>query len=136
MIDALIQGRIYDQPTQRTSKIGKPFAVCKVRVATSAEDSIFCNVIAFDDEVVTALLAMGDGDSIALAGALTPKVWVDKQGVARPVLDIVAHKLLTPYHVSRKRRTVAKDDSSKPFSSGAPRPPMHDNDFPDDDLNF
>ena len=134
MIDALIQGRIHGQPAQRTSKIGKPFAVCKVRVATGVEESIFCNVIAFDDAVVTALLAMGDGDAVALAGVLTPKVWIDKQGEARPVLDLVAHQLLTPYHVNRKRRAVAKDDTSR--SSSSPRPPMPDNDFPDDDLNF
>ena len=50
---------------------------------------------------------LGDGDSVALAGELKPKVWVDKEGTARPAIDLVAHALLTAYHVSRKRRVVA-----------------------------
>jgi glutamate dehydrogenase len=35
------------------------------------------------------LLALGDGDSVALAGSLTPKVWTDKEGnwVFRPIVN-------------------------------------------------
>ena len=33
MIDALIAGRLHGQPTARTGKSGKPFAVAKVRAA-------------------------------------------------------------------------------------------------------
>lgn len=33
MIDALIAGRVYGTPAERTSKTGKPFAVAKVRAA-------------------------------------------------------------------------------------------------------
>lgn len=46
-------------------------------------------------------------DPVALAGTLTPKAWTDKDGNARPALDLVAHGLVTPYHVTRKRRAVA-----------------------------
>jgi single-stranded DNA-binding protein len=54
------------------------------------------------------MLALGDGDSVALAGSLTPKVWTDKEGNHRPAVDLVAHKLLTAYHVTRKRNAVQK----------------------------
>lgn len=109
MIDALIAGKLYGQPAQRTGKNEKPFAVAKVRCAAGDGESLFVNVIAFDGDTCNALLALGDGDSVALAGTLTPKVWTDKQGNARPTLDMVAHQVLTPYHVTRKRKAVLNE---------------------------
>ncbi len=109
MIDGLIAGKLYGEPQQRTGKSGKPFAVAKVRCAAGDGESLFVNVIAFDGDTCTALLALGDGDSVAMAGTLTPKVWTDKQGIARPALDIVAAQVLTPYHVTRKRKAVANE---------------------------
>jgi len=108
MIDALIAGKIYGKPTQRTgSASGKPFATAKMRIATGDGESIFVNVICFETGTCTALLALADGDAVAMAGTLTPKVWTDKTGTAKPALDLVAQHLLTPYHITRKRRTVA-----------------------------
>ena len=109
MIDALVAGRLHGQPTQRTSKTGKPFAVAKVRVAAGAGESTFISVIAFDAAPCTALLALGDGDSVAMSGSLTPKVWTDKEGNTRPALDLVAHQVLTTYHVTRKRTAMQRD---------------------------
>ena len=59
------------------------------------------------EETMRALLALGDGESVALSGELTPKVWTGKEGTARPSLDMVAHAVVTPYHVTRKRQAVA-----------------------------
>lgn len=109
MIDGLIAGKLYGAPQQRTGKSGKPFAVAKVRCAAGDGESLFVNVIAFDSDTCTALMALGDGDSVAMAGTLTPKVWTDKQGTARPALDILASQVLTQYHISRKRKAVAND---------------------------
>ena len=106
MIDGLIAGRIYGKPTERTSKTGKPFALAKVRAAGGDGESLFVNVIAFDAAPCTALLALGDGDSVALSGSLTPKTWTDKEGNTRPSLDLVAHQVLTTYHVTRKRTAM------------------------------
>ena len=114
MIDALIAGKLHGQPTQRTSKTGKPFAVAKVRVAAGAGESTFISVIAFDAAPCTALLALGDGDSVAMSGSLTPKVWTDKEGGTRPGLDLVAHQVLTTYHVNRKRVAMQGAQASQP----------------------
>lgn len=111
MIDGLVGGKLYGQPTQRISKTGKPFAIAKVRATAGDGESLFVNVIAFDDEPVAALLGLGDGDSVALAGSLTPKVWADKEGNTRPSLDMVAHQVLTAYHVNRKRKAMHQDAS-------------------------
>ena len=108
MIDALIGGKLHGNPISRTSKAGKPFTVAKVRTPLADGESLFVSVIAFDKNVAAALLALEEGDSVALSGELTPKVYMPKDGgEARPALDLVAHALLTPYHVTRKRREVA-----------------------------
>ena len=111
MIDALISGKLYGQPTERTSKSGKPLALAKVRAAGGDGESLFVNVIAFDAAPCTTLLALGDGDSVALSGSLTPKVWTDKEGNARPGLDLVAHQVLTAYHVTRKRNAMQRGEN-------------------------
>ena len=103
-------------------------------MATGAEDSIFVSCIAFDTEAVNALLAPGDKESVALSGSLTPKVWTDNQGNTKPALDMIVHAVLTAYHMTRKRRAVAKDEAA---ASKAPQPgsrPVQP-DF-NDDLNF
>ena len=74
---------------------------CKLRATTNDGDTIFVNVIAFDDDVQSALLALADADSIALSGTLTPKVWTDKNGLIKPAMDMVAHRVLTA-HTGRK----------------------------------
>ena len=108
MIDALIAGKLYGQPKQMTGKQGKPFAIAKVRAAAGDGESLFVNAIAFDPDTVAALLALDDGDSVALSGALTPKTWTDRGGNAKPALDLVAHAVTTAYHVTRKRKAMER----------------------------
>jgi single-stranded DNA-binding protein len=104
MIDALIAGKIYGAPQQRTGKNGSAFVTAKARCASGEGDGVFINVIAFGADTCHALMALEDGDAVSMAGTLTPKVWTDKDGVAHPALDIVAHQILTAYHVQRKRK--------------------------------
>lgn len=107
MIDGLIGGRLYGTAEERTGKSGKAFVTAKVRAAGGDGETLFVNVITFSRTVGDALLALEDGDSVALSGSLTPKVWTDKNGETRPALDMVAHVVLTAYHVKRKREAVA-----------------------------
>lgn len=114
MIDALIQGKVFAKPQERTGKSGKAFVTAKLTSTAGDGESLFINVICFDAVTCAALLALSDGDSIALAGTLTPKVWTDKQGAARPSLDMVAHAVLTAYHVTKKRRAAQGERTDKP----------------------
>ena len=125
MIDALVAGKLYGQPKTMASKAGKLFATAKVRAAAGEGEALFVNVIAFDAGAVAALLALGDGDSVALAGSLTPKVWTDREGNTRPAVDLVAHQVLTAYHVTRKRKAV-----QPPGQTHRP-PPEFDDDLSD-----
>ena len=94
MIDGLVAGRLYGETEQRTDKAGKTFTLAKVRASTADGELLFVNVIAFDAAVCAEMRAMQDGDSVALSGSLSPRVWTDKQGNARPALDMVVHRVV------------------------------------------
>ena len=78
-----------------------------MRVRLRDGGCVFVNTIAFGDTVVGALLALGDGDSVALSGEATPKVYVPKDGEPRPSLDLLAHAVISPFNVTRKRKAAA-----------------------------
>ena len=117
MIDGLVSGRLYGTAQVRTGQHGTHFVTCRVRASAGDGESLFVNVIAFDDTVKDALQALDDGDSVSLAGALTPKTWTDKQGNAKPALDMVVHAVLTAYHVQRKRRAI-RGEAGQPNLQG------------------
>jgi len=94
MIDGLIAGRLMGDPERRQGKGETTFVVARVKAQTNEGESLMVNVIAFDDLPCTTLLALRDGDSLAAAGHLNPKVWTDKQGNTKPALDLVAHRVL------------------------------------------
>lgn len=95
MIDGLVAGRLYGEAERRTNKAGKAYSLAKVRASTAEGEVLFVNVIAFDDDLCASLHRLCDGDSVALSGSLNPRVWTDKQGNARPALDMVAHRLIS-----------------------------------------
>lgn len=97
MIDGLIAGRLMGDASRRVDKAGRPFVVARVLARNRADEEFIVNVIAFDDAPGAALLALDDGDALSLAGALTPKVWTDKQGNPRPSLDLIAHQVLSAH---------------------------------------
>lgn len=148
MIDALICGTLRGVAQSRTAQNGKTFVTAKVRVASGDGDTLFVNVIAFDDNAKAAIVALAEGDSVALAGTLTPKVWTDKHGDAKPALDMIAHAVLTAYHLKRKRDALTQQCSPKSggekraFATGKRNGTraLHGNSsaasMPDDDLHF
>lgn len=118
MIDGLVSGRLYGEAQIGTGQNGKRFVTCKVRATAGDGETLFVNVIAFNDDVQTALLALEDADSVSLSGALTPKVWTDKNGLVKPALDMVAHGLLTAYHVQHKRKAIHSSASDGHAAAG------------------
>ncbi len=88
MIDGLIGGKLFGKAAKRTGQSGKAFTTAKVRTATADGDSVFVNVITFSDEVGDALLALDDGDSISLSGALSVKVGSHPGGNQEAILHL------------------------------------------------
>lgn len=116
MIEGLIAGHLVGLAETRQGKNDSTFALAKVKATAGDGESLIVNVIAFAAEASAALMALDDGDAIALAGALTPKVWTDKQGNTRPALDMVATQVLTAYQAARKQQALggAGDSSLSP----------------------
>ena len=95
MIDGLIAGRLMGDASRRVDKAGRTDLVARVLARNKADEEFIVNVIAFDEAACAGLLALRDGESLSLTGSLTPKVWTDKQGVARPSLDLIAARVLS-----------------------------------------
>ena len=107
MIDALISGKVYGQPQSRVDTKGNTYAIGKIRAAASNGESLFVSVIVFG-EAAQQFMALGDGDSVAAVGSITPKAWADKQtGEPRAGLDMQVQKVLTPYQLRKKREPDA-----------------------------
>lgn len=123
MIDALIGGTLHAAAVEKTASNSKPFVTAKVRASVGTE-SVFVNVICFDATACAALLALHAGEPVALAGELTPKVWTPANGEPRPVLDMVAHAVLTTYAVQRKRKAVGTPDGKATAHAGQQRAAM------------
>ena len=94
MIEGLIAGHIWGDPESRAGKNNTLFVVAKVRAQGTQPELVIVNVIAFDPAAGKALLKLQDGDAVTLRGSLNPKVWIDKQGVSRSALDMVATRVL------------------------------------------
>jgi single-stranded DNA-binding protein len=94
MIEGLVAGNIWGDPEKRVGKNNSIFVVAKVRAQGTQPELVIVNVIAFDNSACKALLERRDGDAVSLAGSLLPKVWIDKQGVSRAALDMIANRVL------------------------------------------
>ena len=104
MLDALVGGTVQGTPQRRPGKAETTFVTAKVRALAGDKEGVtLVNVIVFDEPAATALLALDDGDAVALSGSITPKVWTDKQGIARPAIDMVAHQVMSAYQVGRSQ---------------------------------
>lgn len=124
-IEALILGKLHEPAKSRTSgNTGRQFVTAKVLAAAGDAGGVFVNVVAFSDTACRVLLALDAGDSVALAGTLKPGAWIDRNGDAKPQIDLVAAQVLTTYGVKKKRDAVAaagskgSDLESGPSGSG------------------
>ncbi|MFT4063363.1 single-stranded DNA-binding protein [Paraburkholderia sp.] len=127
-IDALVTGKLWKTPEERRSNAGKTFVIANVRAADGEGESLFVNVVAFSDSAKAALLALDDGDSVSLAGTLKIGTYEARDGSVKPSVSMVASKVLTAYHVARKRKSVAE--------CGADERPTRAPSMSDDALDF
>jgi hypothetical protein len=111
VIDALLAGRLVGPPVERFSRNGTARYAAAKLCATSWNGEVFVNVVAYAPPLVASLLRLGDGDSLAIAGEVTPKAYVNEHGKAVASLDIVVHALLTNHEGMRKRRGKVRNGS-------------------------
>ena len=75
MLEGLVAGTLVGLAETRQGKNGSTFALAKVKAQCGDGESLIVNVIAFAAEASATLLALNDGEAVALTGSLTPKVW-------------------------------------------------------------
>ena len=114
-IDALLQGRLMNAPTQRTAKSGNAYTVCRLKVAgagtgDAGADTLLVNCIAFSETAQAALLALDAGEGIAVSGQLRAGVWQANDGTHKPGLDLTVGAVLSAYSVAKKRRAMQPAD--------------------------
>lgn len=111
MLSVLASGTLVNEPRERTSSAGKAFATALLRVPAEDADAMLVSVIAFDAGAVAALLALGKGDSCAIAGRAKPTSW-EKDGETKHGLSITADRVLTVYAAGKIRSAVREAESA------------------------
>ena len=106
MLDGLIAGRLHTQPKTLIGKAKKAFVVAKIRAVAGDGTTLFVNAICFEPQACEQLLALQLGDAVAVAGAISPKSWLDKDGTAKATMDVNVSVVLSEYHLNRKRRSM------------------------------
>jgi single-stranded DNA-binding protein len=106
MIDALIRGRLVADPDRKLTKAGKDYATARLSVTDREGGEHLALLTAFDDGAVRALLSLGKGDALVVAGELSIGVWTPESGEPRPSLRVLVHQVLTPYAVQRRREAA------------------------------
>ncbi|WP_321907133.1 single-stranded DNA-binding protein [Paraburkholderia sp. J11-2] len=144
MIDGLISGSLAKDVESRTAKNGNTYALASLRVP-AGDGVLLARVMAFDALVRDELLALAKGDSVSVTGPLELGIWNTDNGESRVSVSMIAHALVSAYHVKRKRaqignaRTVAtgrKSAHGKGLRASASRSSSRSSDsFHDDSLN-
>jgi single-stranded DNA-binding protein len=115
MIDAIISGKLVGRPVSRVASNGNGYVTAKVRAATDSGESVYVNVIAFAATAVASLLALSDGDPLAISAELSLRTWTDKDGAVKPSLSAKAHQVISPYNVQRRRKAVQAAEEQTSF---------------------
>jgi len=102
VLNVLATGTLVGDPKQRTGATGKPYVTAQARVPCDGEDSLLLSIIAFRDSARDALLALAQGDAVAVTGRAKLTAW-RKNGEERHGLSVVAEQVLTAYQVEKRR---------------------------------
>ena len=112
MLTVLCSGTLVADPKSRTGASGKPFCTALIRVPVEDADAILVSAIAFAEQLIAALLALGKGDALVIAGRASLRTW-EKDGETKHGLSVVADQVLTAYAVEKKRRAACAVETER-----------------------
>jgi single-stranded DNA-binding protein len=140
-IHALVTGVLHKEVVQRISQNGHRYVTCTVRTEQEGQ-SIWINVICFDDIAQETLMKLNIGDALSLQGKATPKVYI-KDDEPRPSLHLTASQVLAlqpkyePRQASKpKSAAKAKPAAKTTTSTHTQEEAQYSNDGFDDPLDF
>lgn len=79
MISILASGVLIARPAECTSRNGNKYVRCQLR-ANAGDESFLVSLVAFDDHICKALLALDKGDSACVTGSGKPSTWTGRDG--------------------------------------------------------
>lgn len=122
-LDALCAGRLTRAAELRTSKTGRDYATAQMAVQADGDERVLVSLICFAADAVQEIRALEAGDSLCVAGRAKLSAWSDKSsGEPRAGLSVTVEKVLTPYHLRRRRQATQGDAGTEDGLTPAPAP--------------
>ncbi|MFZ4701176.1 MAG: single-stranded DNA-binding protein [Candidatus Methylumidiphilus sp.] len=106
-IHVLLTGVLHKDAVARTSQNGNQYVTCTVRVEQDGQ-TVWANVICFDDLAQGELLRLNAGDAVSLQGKAMPKVYM-KDEEARPSLQVTANAVLALQPKNQSKPTTVRN---------------------------
>jgi single-stranded DNA-binding protein len=130
---ALITGVIFRNPVQKTSRAGKQFTSCTVRVGSDDSASAdFWSVLIFSESAQLELLRLEIGDAVSVRGKMEIKTYVANDGTTKISRSIFADAAIGLRPVPRTKAKAAKAPASQGQQSIIPLSSSDLNDDLDD----
>lgn len=112
MLSVLIEGSLIAAPVQRTSAKGSAYVTAQMRCNGDDGESVFCSVIAFSASAADALVQLGAGDTVAIAGPASISRW-EKDGEHKAGLKVTATRVLSVYEAGMRRRAASQGQQDR-----------------------
>jgi single-stranded DNA-binding protein len=123
-IQVVVTGVLHKDAVSRISQNGNPYVTCNVRVEQDGQ-TLWVNVISFNEEVQAELLQMRGGEAVSIQGKAAPKVYF-KDDEARPSLHVTAYAVqsLEPAETDREAAPPKQPAyaASPPLAPATPKP--------------
>lgn len=121
MLSVLISGRLVRAPRVGAGRNGKTYTTALISVAVENDDPVLVSAIAFNSNA-EALAALGQGDSVSIAGDGKLSHWTDREGQTKHGLGVTVHRIMTAY--ARRKTAKAQPepaaDDALPFDDALP----------------
>jgi single-stranded DNA-binding protein len=102
MISILVSGTLVNKPSSRVSRNNNSYVTGQLRAA-AGDESFLVSLVAFDDQICNALLALDKGDTVSVTGSAKPTTWAGRDGEPCLGLSVKVDLLLTQYALTKKR---------------------------------
>jgi single-stranded DNA-binding protein len=125
---ALISGVLFRSPTQKTSKAGKPYTVCTIKVgADDSASADFWSVLIFSESAQLEMLRLEIGDAVSVRGKMELKTYVANDGQTKISRTVFADSALglrpmprTTKPKAAKSAPTAQDQSTTSTTAADP----------------
>lgn len=109
MLAVLCSGSLIRDPQQRQGANGPAYVTALMRCPAEDSDPLLISLIAFSDTAVAALLALGQGDALSVAGRAKLREWQQGEETKHGV-SVTADQVLTVYAAGKKRKAAQPDE--------------------------